>query len=153
MSYTLSEVPLISDAYSHKNDKANNRVICSSSGEIKILNCDPDVLNEVLQNTNGKLTFGEIEDVFAKRFSIHEVRNFLNVLLEEGVIEKSATTHKVKKRPLILIIGEGIISDAFENCERITCVDFLKDDFNHDFDVAIFAPSVCTYSNMIKLNG
>ena len=83
MNYQINEIPLVSESYSHQNDETNSRVICSSSGEIKILNCDPVVLEEVLSYTNGINTFGEIESKFIDRYPIDTVRNFLNVILDE----------------------------------------------------------------------
>jgi len=48
-NYELNEIPIINETFSFQNDNANNRVICCSLGEIKILNCNPNILEEVLR--------------------------------------------------------------------------------------------------------
>ncbi|RRD40892.1 hypothetical protein EII29_00110 [Leptotrichia sp. OH3620_COT-345] len=152
MVYKLNEIPFISELYGYQNDKINNRVICSSSGQIKILNCNPDILEEVLFYVNEINTFGKIEEKFIDRYPIHEVRNFLEEILKEGIIKKKHTENKIKKVPKILIIGEGTIAEAFKNYKYISTNHFLEANFFCDFDIAIFAPSVLTYSNMFKVN-
>ena len=152
MDYELNEMPLISKTYSYQNDKANNRVICSSSGEIKILNCDPEILEEVLSSIDGSRTFGEIEEEFINRYSSKEVNNFLKIILEEGIIVKSDITIKTEKIPEILVIGESFISETFKNYKCISISSFLTSDINFDFDLALFSPSISNYSEALNIN-
>lgn len=152
MRYKLDEIPVISELYSYKNDKINNRVICSSLGETKILNCDPDVLEEVLFHIDGNNTFYKIEEKFIDRYSINEVRYFLGEILKEGIIEKKQTDNKSKKVPQILVIGEGIIAETFKNYDHIKVSRFLAEGIVSNFDIAIFAPSILTYSDMLSVN-
>ncbi|MBB4827134.1 thiazole/oxazole-forming peptide maturase SagD family component [Sporosarcina luteola] len=152
MPYKLDETPFISEQYGYKNDEINNRVICSSSGQIKILNCEPSILEEVLYHIDGSNTFGEIEEKFIDRYSISEVRNFLEVIIKEGVIKKKRTDNKTKKAPNILVIGEGVIAKTFWDGDHIAVDSFLEKDFFYDFDIAIFAPSALTYSDMFSVN-
>lgn len=152
MRYSLNEMPVVSRLYSYQNDAINSRVICYSLGQIKILNCEPDVLEEVLSHVDGNNTFGKIEKKFVDRYSLEEVRNFLEEILKEGIIEKTQAGNNAKKTPRILIIGEGAIAETFKDCNYITISDFLKKCPPCDFDVAILAPSVLTYIDMFSLN-
>ena len=52
MDYKTNEIPTIGYTYSYQVDKINNRVICSSLGEVKVLNCDPAILGHVPNNRN-----------------------------------------------------------------------------------------------------
>lgn len=153
MNYRFDEVPLVSKLYSYQNDKLNNRVICSSRREIKILNCDPELLEEVLLNVDGSNTFGEIEKKFVDRYLVEEVKFFLEAILKEGIIEKSQTSYETKKMPLILVIGEGLIAEEFNGCNNVSVRHFLDRDFICDFDLAIVAPSISTYSDILTVNG
>lgn len=152
MKYKLDEVPFISESYGYQNDKANNRVICSSSGEIKILNCDPNILEEVLYYIDGVSTFEKIEEKFLGRYSRDEVKFFLEEILGEGIIECKKTYNNFKKEPEILVIGEGTIAKYFNNYNCVTVSSFLDKNSICDFDMAIFAPSSLTYSDMLRAN-
>lgn len=152
MIYKLDETPFISELYSYQNDKINNRVICTSLGEIKILNCEPDVLEEVLFHVDGNNTFAEIEEKFISRYSIDEVRYFLGEILKEGIIKIKQADNKTKKIPRILVIGEGIIADTFKNYDHIKVSSFLEKDTFYTFDIAIIAPSILTYSDLFSVN-
>ncbi|MCL1936281.1 MAG: YcaO-like family protein [Defluviitaleaceae bacterium] len=151
MKYELDEIPLINKICSYQYD--SERVICSfSSSEIKIFNCDPNVLKEVLVEINGKNTFAEIEKKFNDKYLEKDVRFFLETILEEGIIEKSNHKFQIKKKPNILIIGEGLISEVFTECTRFTLNHFLEKDVIADFDIVILAPSSCTYSDLLDVN-
>lgn len=154
MRYDPYDIPLINELYNYRND--SNRVISSfSSGEIKVFYCEPTLLEEVLLYVDGNNTFEEIEKNFKDRYSMQEVRNFLLTILNEGVIKIPQTNSTTKKLPRTLVIGDGAFSDEFdkiEECFRITTVSFLEDTFICDFDVAIFAPSDCTYADLLSVN-
>lgn len=152
MDYQLNEIPLVNKMYSYQNDKTNDRVICSSLGEIKILNCNPQILEEVLSNIDGKRTFANIEENFIDRYSAEEVSNFLNVILQEGIIVKLEATSKTEKIPQILVIGEGFKAETLKNHTYIATSSFLKAENNLDFDVALFAPLTSKYSEVLSVN-
>jgi len=152
MSYELDEKPLVSKSYTYQNDEDNVRVICSALGQIKVLNCSPDILEEVLSCVNGSNTFGDIEKVFIGRHSEHEVRNFLETILSEGIIVKSITDCKVTELPKLIVIAEGIIAETFKECKLITVARFLEEGLFCDFDIALFAPSALTYGDMFSVN-
>lgn len=154
MRYDPYDIPLINELYNYRND--SNRVISSfSSGEIKVFNCEPNLLEEVLLYVDGNNTFEEIEKNFKDRYSMQEVRNFLLTILNEGVIKIPQTNSTTQKLPKTLVIGDGALSDEFDKikeCFRITIASFLEDTFICDFDVAIFAPSDCTYADLLSVN-
>lgn len=107
----------------------------------------------MLFHVDGNNTFGEIEEKFIGRYSIDEVRYFLEEILRERIIEKKhQTDNKTKKTPKILVIGEGIIAETFKNYDHIKVSCFLEEDTFCNFDIAIFAPSIITYSDMFSVN-
>ncbi|GAA4066748.1 hypothetical protein [Amphibacillus indicireducens] len=154
MRYDPYDIPLINELYNYRND--GNRVISSfSSGEIKVFYCEPTLLEEVLLYVDGNNTFEEIEKNLKDRYSMQEVRNFLLTILNEGVIKIPQTNSTTKKPPKTLVIGDGALSDEFDKikeCFRITTVNFLEDTFICNFDAAIFAPSDCTYADLLSVN-
>ncbi|MCL2188213.1 MAG: YcaO-like family protein [Defluviitaleaceae bacterium] len=152
MDYQLSEIPLVNKTYSYQNDKVNDRVICSSLGEVKVLNCDPQILEEVLSSVDGTRTFANIEENFMDRYSAEEVNNFLNVILQEGIIVKSEVASKAERIPQILVIGEGFKVDCLKNHTYIAVSSFLNAENNLDFDIALFAPLSSKYSEVLSIN-
>ena len=85
VKYNKYDIPVINKSYSYQND--SNRVISSTSGEIKVFYCDPILLEDVLLSIDGKNTFKQIEDIYKVKYQVKEVENFLTTLLDEGVIE------------------------------------------------------------------
>lgn len=154
MKYNKHDIPEINELYNYRND--NNRIISSfSSGEIKVFYCDPSIMEEVLSYVDGKNTFDKIEERFKDRYPIREIRNFLLNILNEGVIKVSQTKSKSKFKPRILVIGDGLFGcefDKFKDSYHITTFKFLEDISPYDFDVAIFAPSNCTYEDLLSVN-
>ena len=98
MKYKLNDIPYISDLYGYQNDVKNNRVICSAAGQIKVLNCIPEILQEVLSYVNGINTFFEIEKKLEKKYSLDEVKDFLDELLKERIIEKRVNKNNKENR-------------------------------------------------------
>ena len=47
MKYMLEDIVIINPNYSQVRDNVAKRVICNSNGGIKILNCNPEILDEV----------------------------------------------------------------------------------------------------------
>ena len=80
MSYYSKDVPWISQQYAFNIDEKTPRVICSAAGQIKVLNCDPDILEEVLSYVDGNNSFAEIERKFVDRFSLQDIKSFLNTI-------------------------------------------------------------------------
>lgn len=154
MKYDRCDIPLINELYNYRNDSI--RVISSfSSGEIMMLYCEPTLLEEVLLYVDGHNTFEEIEKKFIDRYTIQEVSNFLLTILNEGVIKIPQSNSTTKKMPRTLVIGDGVFSDEFDKIEesfRITTISFLEDTLLFDFDIAIFAPSECTYADVLSVN-
>ncbi|APZ48781.1 hypothetical protein BW721_03320 [Jeotgalibaca sp. PTS2502] len=154
MRYDPYDIPLINELYSYQND--NDRVISSFfSGEIKVFYCEPTLLEEVLLYVDGNNTFEEIENIFKNRYSIEEVSNFLLTILNEGIIKITQNNFTTKKVPRMLVIGDGAFSNEFYKIKesfRTTTLKFLEDTFIYDFDVAIFAPSDCTYTDLLSVN-
>lgn len=150
MTYNLNNTPYISKLYSFNSDEENNRVICSVEGQIKILNCNPSILLEVLSYVNGKTTFKEIEDFFVDRFPRNNVKLFLSELLKEGIIKQTEVKNKVMK---ILVIGEKIIGNTIKACDCITIDKFLNSVHNLEgYKAVLVLSSKLTYRDMIKVN-
>lgn len=153
MKYNKYDIPVINKSYSYQND--SNRVISSTSGEIKVFYCDPILLEDVLLSIDGKNTFKQIEDIYKVKYQVKEVENFLTTLLDEGVIEIYNSESQTQDNPAIIVIGDGLLSSKFleyENVYLISIYDFLQNKYEKDFDFAIFAPSDCTYSDVININ-
>lgn len=150
MKYNLEEIPYISELYSYQNDEINQRVLCSADGQIKIINCSPKLLEEVLLYVDGINSFGMIEDNFKSRYSKEEVRLFLKTILNEGIVSLK-DNNSLNKTPKILIIGEGVIADSFKDYESTTLNNFLNKPFEN-FDAAILAPATATYSEVLDVN-
>ncbi|MCL1934768.1 MAG: YcaO-like family protein [Defluviitaleaceae bacterium] len=154
--YKEYEKPVVSNFYSYENDVVNNRVICSSLGQIKVLNCEPKILEEVLSYTDGLNTFLDIEKFFLDRYSKKEVSDFLNEILKEGLINKSIDTNLTEELAKIIVIGEGSASLAFKEIKKdiiiISTDKFLSTKNNIDFDIAIWVPEHSTYEKMFKIN-
>lgn len=154
MSYFSKEVPQISLQYAHSIQKENHRVICSASGQIKVLNCDPDILEEVLSYVDGNNSYMEIENKFVDRFPLENVRFFLNTILDEGIIKTKVNKVISNGSMKLLIIGEGTIFKSLikDNYICMDVADFLEKDIAYSFDMAIFAPSSITYKEMLAVN-
>lgn len=151
MKYIGNEIPSISKFYTYRNDEINNRVVCSSLGHLKVLNCDPKVLEKFLSYINGKNTFNDIENIFINKYSKEDIEIFIDTLLYENVIEKSKMEY-INSKPKILIIGDGFVSNFFDIESSVSINDFLVKDLSICFDIAVFAPSECTYADALKLN-
>lgn len=52
MKYALEDIAIINSNYSQLKENKFERVICSSNGAIKILNCNPEILDEVFDYTS-----------------------------------------------------------------------------------------------------
>lgn len=156
MNYALLDIPRINPNYASRCDFKANRVICSAAGQIKILNCDPAILTEVLQNVDGNTAFGEIERRFCDRYPLESIRSFLNILLEEGIIEKAEDKPHSLKHANVLVIGEGSIFNSIVSCSgsnsHLSTVDFLTTDSPINYDAAIFAPGIATNEEMLAVN-
>jgi len=154
MSYYSNDVPWISQQYGFNIDEKTPRVICSAAGQIKVLNCDPDILEEVLSYVDGNNSFAEIERKFVDRFSLQDIKSFLNTILDEGIIESRTEEIISNKNPKLLVIGDGVIFESLVRDKNI-CIDvddFLRKDNIYDFDIAVFAPSTATYADMLAVN-
>lgn len=154
MSYCSKDVPRISQQYAYDIDVKKQRVICSAAGQIKVLNCDPDILEEVLSYVDGTNSFAEIENKFVDRFPLQNIKFFLNTILDEGVIETGIGEITLNKNTKLLVIGDGTIFESLVSDSDI-CMDvahFLGEDNIYDFDMAVFAPSVATYADMLAVN-
>jgi len=61
MYYSDKDIPKISNTYSFQNDFDNGRVLCTAQGNVKVLNCDPSILEEVLSHVDGRNSLNDIE--------------------------------------------------------------------------------------------
>lgn len=116
MLYRPNDIAIINSNYSQVKDKKRGRVICTSNGEIKILNCDPNILSCVFSYVDGIRTFKEIENNLSDKFYIKDIKEFLDVLLEEDIlikVEKNQEESVNDKK--IVVIGDGAI---FENIKK-----------------------------------
>jgi len=152
MDYQATDVPVIHDYCSYQNDLTRDRVICHAAGRLKILNCEPEVLEEVLGHVNGVRTFAEIESVFTKKYPEETVKYFLRTILQEGILKKQVQKATIFKTPELLIIGEGAFAEALSQYPRLTISEFLEMEECVSFDIAIFTPQVCTYGELLAVN-
>lgn len=86
MKYMLEDIVIINPNYSQVRDNVAKRVICNSNGGIKILNCNPEILDEVFNYVTNNNTYRDIQDALGKKYPINDVIDFLQTLVDEGIL-------------------------------------------------------------------
>lgn len=149
--YDVKDVPDINSLLSFQTDEINNRVVCSIAGELKILYCSPVIFEKVLSFIDGGVSFGDLESIFLLEYSTEQVRNFISTLLNEEIIQNINPQNKLHM-PKTIVIGTGVISNEINAFTKVSITEFLQDNFCGDFDMAIFAPDICTYKQAMEVN-
>lgn len=152
MAYNGNEVPLINEFYSQLADYENNRVICSSEGQIKVLNCEPNILFEVLSLIDGIRSFDEIESKLSNKYLLVEIREFLSTLLDEKILIVPSFSNMNNSIPSILVISDDEFWIKSNKYKSISIKDFMSDSKLLKFDIAIDISTLSTYEDILTLN-
>lgn len=151
MIYTGAEVPIVNKNFSY-NTNFENRVICSSQGQVKILYSDPKLFEEFLSCVDGNTSLEYIEDKFRGRYKKEEVEYFISILLTEKIIEFQENKTIEKKHPNVLIIGKNNFNNLMQNTKYLSIEDFLDNKDSYRYDYAVIADDNLSYSEIIRLN-
>lgn len=81
MKYSLEDIAIINPNYSQIKDNELKRIICNLNGNIKILNCNPKILDQVFKTVTNNNTFKDIQDNLSKEYPLNDVIYFLQLLL------------------------------------------------------------------------
>ena len=156
MKYMLEDIVIINPNYSQVRDNVAKRVICNSNGGIKILNCNPEILDEVFNYVTNNNTYRDIQDALGKKYPINDVIDFLQTLVDEGILisqQNSINNLNVKKSD-VLVIGEGRIFEGFKkfNIDMVIFEEFMNNDIENDYKYIVIAPEQLLYKDMVKIN-
>lgn len=160
MNYHYSDVPIINQTYCGFTDD-KRRVVSVVNGELKVIKCSYSALNQILSCVNGDNSFLDIEKEMGDIYPLDGVRNYLRVLLDEGIITIKPVHDNDHKKIRIQLVGSGRMHDAIEQALS-NYDDFdvkgtpINDTFKHsktnEFDISVFAPGLSTYGVLHKFN-
>ena len=136
----------------------DTEILVENDGRLKILECEPAVLDEFLNYTAFARERAEILSHYDGRYTPDEVGTFLKTLCNEGLIDE--ISYEDFNFPNVAIIGEGRIfnylvtrKDEFSNrFETMSTWHFLEKGINENIDTAIFAPGQADYRVFKKVN-
>jgi len=156
MRYSLDDVAMINQNYSQVVDDKIERVICNSNGELKILNCNPNILEEVLSCITDNRTFRDIETILAVKYSLDDIIEFLQILLDERILIKKQQDIKSTEveKSNILVIGGGEIFETLKkmDLDTMSLEKFIIDGLEKEHNFIILTPNQVSYKDIIEIN-
>ncbi|RKM63322.1 hypothetical protein D6856_04160 [Butyrivibrio sp. XB500-5] len=133
-------------------------VLISADGELKMIECDHDVLEEVLGKADHPITYKELLNAFVPKYEKEEVEAFIDVLLEEKLIKK--IEKKTRKKIHLRVIGEGKLAeyitdrtyDDIEITEVVGACEYLKRKGTSDDSVVLIVSENYDIGTVLDLN-
>lgn len=160
MNYNSLEVPVVNETYFGVADD-KGRVISVVSGDLKVIKCSRSALSKVLSCVDGRNSFLEIEEKMGAIYPVEGVKNYLEVLLSEGIIMVKPTTESAPKNIRIQLVGSGRMYDAIKkvlshysdfDVANASIDDTLKQPVVNEYDISIVAPALSTYGVLHNFN-
>ena len=133
-------------------------VAVSVKGEIKLLECDPDILDRVLRAVDSEGTVEDIVRHFAGEFPAEDVLHFLQTITEAGVLTVSAGEEKdsAHDAPLPVLLDKGKLARAVQQALGEDLLQFpLSPPENWVFapqTVFIVCPEQAEFNTLLELN-
>lgn len=138
----------------------NERIYVKEDEEFKCIDCDPAILNRVLNIFSIPNTIEAVYEEFIneKQYTKNDIQNFINVLVDESILIKVECATKCNKAK-IMVVGCGKLKDTFvEICdeknhflEQVKVEDFLDMD-NIDSDVVLLIDDNISIQNSLVFN-
>lgn len=160
MRYQSKDVPARNPSFSYCA-AGRGRIAALVEGEMKLLQCSSSALERVLAEIDGKNSFDSIEGTLSERYPLDGVRNYLEVLLSENIIEIKKATTVESGAVNVLVAGDGIAADFLEKIGRDDNSVFVKrcsieiEKLAHSIsaaDVVIVTSELFTYTNLLAIN-
>ena len=160
MNYNSSEIPIVNRTYFGTADD-KGRVISVVSGDLKVIKCSRSALNKILSCVDGKNSFLEIEEKMGAIYPVEGVKNYLRILLSEGIIMVKPGEDLSPTKMHILLVGSGRIYDAIKkelsyydsfDVSNASIDDAIKLTVSNKYDVSIVAPELSTFGLFHSFN-
>mgnify|MGYP003362374114 CR=1 FL=1 len=138
----------------------DNETMIYQDNNFKSIECDFEILKDVLNLVN---TYGNKEEIYneyKESFSKEEIDQFLNVLISENIVLISEDINQDRKPSILLVSDEEMCNDILEcfsnevDIEKIVndIVDVEKEINLFNFDCVFIAKSNMKYKGGILLN-
>jgi bacteriocin biosynthesis cyclodehydratase domain-containing protein len=134
-------------------------VAVSVKGEIKLLECDPDILERVLNIADKEGTVEGIIQHFAEEFPAEDVLHFLESITEAGLLTVTTKEETEAKQdvPLPVLLGKGKLAQAVQQALKKELVHFpfappAKMDNFAEGTVFIVCPEQADFNTLLELN-
>ena len=139
-----------------KNDHA---ALVQQDGNLKLIECDYDILSTVLELICEEKGIQDILDLYRGQYTEDEVMSFLTSLCEEGIIYEK-TVLDTAEPVNVMLVGSGTIFDYISSLKhdriRITSSISVHELLNgtrlDGVDTIIFAPAHATYKTFFDVN-
>ena len=157
MKYHTEHKPAINPGFSISKLNDDSSLV-SINGLLKKLECNAEILADVLKMANGDNTFANIEEKYIPQFGEDEVKDFLTTLLNEEVIIASSTKPDVAL-PDVCVIGSGrlfevvcsVFNENLNIVRTISIADFFQSP-TFEYKSAIIVPEKTKLMDMFQLN-
>ncbi len=134
-------------------------VAVSINGEIKLLECDPTILERVLNITDKQGTVEGIIQHFAEEFPAEDVLLFLESITEAGLLNVATeeTTKARQSLPLPILLGKGKLAQAVQQAMgggviQIPFGSPAKMEHFAEGTVFILCPEQTDFNTLLELN-
>lgn len=148
--YKEQEIPVINKTlaiYEYAKDK----MLFTIDGELKIMECERKVLDEVLREIDGKKNFQILEKKFMNQYAKEEVKFFLDTLCNERIIIASKAHKKKKEKIKIVLLGEGRLRKKFEDTNK-SHYEILAEKQIHQAEVCLIFAGYMSYQRALEIN-
>ena len=138
----------------------DNETMIYQDNNFKSIECDFEILNNVLNSVNIYGNKEEIYNKYKENFSKEEIDQFLNVLISENIVLISEDINQDRKPSILLVSDEEMCNNILESfldevdIEKIVndIVDVEKEINLFNFDCVFIAKSNMKYKDCILLN-